>query len=59
MTYLNCPQCALSVPEHAAQRETLVPCPRCQGRTGLVVPMYRTDHLRPPVTAREAEPQAA
>jgi hypothetical protein len=51
--YLNCPQCALSVPEHDTQRETIVPCPRCLGRTAQIVPMYRTDHLRPPVAARD------
>jgi hypothetical protein len=59
MTYLNCPQCALSVPERDVEREMIVPCPRCQGQTGQVVPMYRTDHLRPPVSTRAREPQTA
>jgi hypothetical protein len=55
--YLNCPQCALSVPERPSGQQTVVACPRCLGRTGAIVPMYRTDHLRPPVPA--PVPQAA
>ena len=57
--YLNCPQCALSVPERPTGQQTLVACPRCLGRTGVIVPMYRTDHLRPPVATPEPQPQAA
>ena len=57
--YLNCPQCALSVPERPAAQDLVVACPRCLGRSGAIVPMYRTDHLRPPVTTPLPEPQAA
>jgi hypothetical protein len=59
VTYLNCPHCALSLPERADDRHSVVACPRCQGRAGLVIPMYRTDHLRPPVSERDPEPQLA
>jgi hypothetical protein len=59
VTYLNCPRCALSVPERTPEPHSETPCPRCLGQAGLIVPMYRTDQLRPPVAPREHEPQLA
>jgi Zn-finger nucleic acid-binding protein len=60
MTYLNCPQCGLSVPGRAGEDRVVEEmCPRCRGRTGALVPMYLTERPRPPVESQEVEPQAA
>jgi hypothetical protein len=60
MSYLNCPHCGLSVPSRAGEPAPAdEACPRCRGRLGLIVPMYVTARLRPPVAPEELEPQAA
>jgi Zn-finger nucleic acid-binding protein len=60
MSYLNCPQCGLSVPNRAGEAQHVDElCPRCRGRSGALVPMYVTERLRPPVASEELEPQAA
>ena len=62
MSYLNCPQCGLSIRLHAGNL-LLENCPRCRGRRGVAVPMYRTERPRPPrlgsPPARDATSKAA
>ena len=57
VTYLNCPRCGLSLRAHHDPAPDPA-CPRCRGQVGLIVPMYETERLRPPVAAPEVEPQA-
>lgn len=57
MSYLNCPQCGLSVRARPSD-VVLERCPRCLAKTGQGIPMYRTPQPRPPFPATGARSEA-
>ncbi len=55
MIYLNCPQCGLGV-RVRSDSPLDESCPRCRGRSAVVVSMYATDGPRPPIALGGAKP---
>lgn len=45
MPYLNCPRCQLAV-RLRADAVDMQDCPRCSRRTGLAIPLFKSDALR-------------